>query len=306
MDQVKIGKLITKLRKEKNMTQEQLAEKLSVSNKSISRWETGRNMPDMAMLIPLSEALGITTTELLNGETASHVNNETNQAVINTINYSSKKINMANTRFKIALLLLLAIIIYLGMRFIPQYIEEQKQISIFKSFTTETTKEEVMEKVGIPDNVADYNYHVESVKTFEYNISGNKKIIVSFMVNNGISKVATIKLLNNDKVEYFITPLSGRYRIVVGNYDDYNYITFSNGKYKIDGDEEELRGMFKKLEGNCSFIECHDNLDEMSISFYLDDEDYLSGEEYPQIIIWGDGLKNIKIRKNKSIVIKDE
>ena len=306
MDQVKIGKLITKLRKEKNMTQEQLAEKLSVSNKSISRWETGRNMPDMAMLIPLSEALGITTTELLNGETASHVNNETNQAVINTINYSSKKINMANTRFKIALLLLLAIIIYLGMRFIPQYIEEQKQISIFKSFTTETTKEEVMEKVGIPDNVADYNYHVESVKTFEYNISGNKKIIVSFMVNNGISKVATIKLLNNDKVEYFITPLSGRYRIVVGNYDDYNYITFSNGKYKIDGDEEELRGMFKKLEGNCSFIECHDNLDEMSISFYLDDEDYLSGEEYPQIIILGDGLKNIKIRKNKSIVIKDE
>lgn len=306
MDQVKIGKLITKLRKEKNMTQEQLAEKLSVSNKSISRWETGRNMPDMALLIPLSEALGITTTELLNGETASHVNNETNQAVINTINYSSKKINMANTRFKIALLLLLAIIIYLGMRFIPQYIEEQKQISIFKSFTTETTKEEVMEKAGIPDNVADYNYHVESVKTFEYNISGNKKIIVSFVVNNEASKVATIKLLNNDKVEYFITPLSGRYRIVVGNYDDYNYITFSNGKYKIDGDEEELRGMFIKLEGNCSFIECHDNLDEMSNRFYLDDEDYLNGEEYPQVIIWGNGLKNIKIRKNKSIVIKDE
>lgn len=306
MDQVKIGKLITKLRKEKNMTQEQLAEKLSVSNKSISRWETGRNMPDMALLIPLSEALGITTTELLNGETVSHVNNETNQAVINTINYSSKKINMANTRFKIVLLLLLAIIIYLGMRFIPQYIEEQKQISIFKSFTTETTKEEVMEKVGIPDNVADYNYHVESVKTFEYNISGNKKIIVSFMVNNNVSKVATIKLLNNDKVEYFIAPLSGRYRIVVGNYDDYNYITFSNGKYKIDGDEEELRGMFKKLEGNCSFIECHDNLDEMSNSFYLDDEDYLNGEEYPQVIIWGNGLKNIKIRKNKSIEIKDE
>lgn len=306
MDQVKIGKLITKLRKEKNMTQEQLAEKLSVSNKSISRWETGRNMPDMALLIPLSEALGITTTELLNGETASHINNETNQAVINTINYSSKKINLANTRFKIALLLLLAIIIYLGMRFIPQYIEEQKQISIFKSFTTETTKEEVMEKAGIPDNIADYNYHVDGVKTFEYNISGNKKIIVSFMVNNSVSKVATIKLLNNDKVEYFIIPLSGRYRIVVGNYDDYNYITFSNGKYKIDGDEEELRGMFKKLEGNCSFIECHDNLDEMSNSFYLDDEDYLNGEEYPQVIIWGDGLKNIKIRKNKSIVIKDE
>ena len=51
MDQVKIGKFLAELRKEKEMTQEQLAEKLNVARRTISRWETGNNMPDIDMLI---------------------------------------------------------------------------------------------------------------------------------------------------------------------------------------------------------------------------------------------------------------
>lgn len=306
MDQVKIGKLITKLRKERNMTQEQLAEKLSVSNRSISRWETGRNMPDMTLLIPLSEALGITTTELLNGETTDHVNDESNQAVINTIHYSQKKISVVNRKFTIVSFVLLAIIIYLSVLFIPQYIEEKKQISIFRSFTSDTTKEEVVEKVGAPDNLIDDNNQFLEASTFEYTISGKKKIIVSFVINDKISKISTIKIISGNKVEYIMAPLNGRYRMIVGNYDSYNYITFSNGKYKIEGNEEELIDLFKKLEGNCSYIGYQSNDDMMSYSFYLDDDNYLHGEEYPQVIISGNGLKNIKIRKNKSIVIKDE
>ena len=50
MDQEKIGKFIAELRKEKNMTQEQLAEKMGVTDKSISRWENGKTMPDISML----------------------------------------------------------------------------------------------------------------------------------------------------------------------------------------------------------------------------------------------------------------
>ena len=60
MDQVKIGKFIAKLRKDKNMTQEQLGEKLGVSFKTISKWETGRGLPELATLKPLSDILGIT------------------------------------------------------------------------------------------------------------------------------------------------------------------------------------------------------------------------------------------------------
>ena len=67
MDQEKIGKFIAELRKEKGMTQEQLAEKMGVTNKSISRWENGKTMPDLSLLKPLCFEFGITINELLSG-----------------------------------------------------------------------------------------------------------------------------------------------------------------------------------------------------------------------------------------------
>ena len=55
MDQKKTGQFLKTLRKEKNITQENLAETLNVSTRTISRWETGRNMPDISLLVELSE-----------------------------------------------------------------------------------------------------------------------------------------------------------------------------------------------------------------------------------------------------------
>ena len=68
MEQEKIGKFIAELRKEKNITQEQLAEKLDVTSKSISRWENGRTMPDYTLLKDLCNELDININELLSGE----------------------------------------------------------------------------------------------------------------------------------------------------------------------------------------------------------------------------------------------
>ena len=68
MDQSAIGKFIFKKRKEKNFTQEQLAERLGVSNKTISKWETGKCMPDYSIIEPLCRELNITLAELLDGE----------------------------------------------------------------------------------------------------------------------------------------------------------------------------------------------------------------------------------------------
>ena len=68
MDQITIGKFIFKKRKEQNLTQEQLAERLGVSNKTISKWETGKCMPDYSIIEPLCQELNITVAELLDGE----------------------------------------------------------------------------------------------------------------------------------------------------------------------------------------------------------------------------------------------
>ena len=68
MDQMKIGKFIAVLRKEKGLTQEQLGEKLGVTNKTISRWENGNYMPDVEMLSLLSKEFGVSINELISGE----------------------------------------------------------------------------------------------------------------------------------------------------------------------------------------------------------------------------------------------
>lgn len=68
MNENKTGVFISTLRKEKELTQAQLAEKLNVTDKAISRWETGKGMPDSSLLVPLANILGITVNELLTGE----------------------------------------------------------------------------------------------------------------------------------------------------------------------------------------------------------------------------------------------
>ena len=68
MDQIKIGKFIAECRKKKNLTQAQLAEKLNVSDRAISKWETGRAMPDSNIMLKLCYILGINVNELLCGE----------------------------------------------------------------------------------------------------------------------------------------------------------------------------------------------------------------------------------------------
>ena len=71
MNQITTGKFIAKKRKEQNLTQEQLAERLGVSNKTISKWETGKCMPDYAVVKSLCEELKVSVSELMDG-TVSH------------------------------------------------------------------------------------------------------------------------------------------------------------------------------------------------------------------------------------------
>lgn len=68
MNQVKIGQFICQMRKEKNITQEQLSEKLGVSNKTVSKWETGKCMPDYSVIKPLCDELEISVSELMDAE----------------------------------------------------------------------------------------------------------------------------------------------------------------------------------------------------------------------------------------------
>ncbi len=80
MDRYVTGAVIRRLRENKKMTQEELAEKIFVSSKAVSKWETGQGFPDVSLLEPLADALGISVIELLSGEDIRNLNRSSNMA----------------------------------------------------------------------------------------------------------------------------------------------------------------------------------------------------------------------------------
>lgn len=80
MDNYVTGTLIKKIRENRKMTQEELAQKINVSSKAVSKWETGQGFPDISLLEPLAQALGISVIELLSGEDIRNLNRSSNIA----------------------------------------------------------------------------------------------------------------------------------------------------------------------------------------------------------------------------------
>ena len=98
MNQEKIGRFIANCRKQRKMTQSELGEKLGVTEKSVSNWENGRNMPDLSLFKPLCNELNITLNDLLSGEkvTEKEYREKLEENIINTIDYTN---NLWNFNF---------------------------------------------------------------------------------------------------------------------------------------------------------------------------------------------------------------
>ena len=92
MDLVKTGKFLQLLRKENGFTQEELAEKLNVSRRTVSRWETGTNMPDLDILMELSDLYEVDLRDILSGERKSErMNEELKETVLQVADYSNEE-----------------------------------------------------------------------------------------------------------------------------------------------------------------------------------------------------------------------
>ena len=85
VDQMKIGNFLKELRKEKGITQAQLAEALNVSGRTVSRWETGSNMPDISILVDIADYYDISIPEIINGERKSEKMNEEERKIAETM-----------------------------------------------------------------------------------------------------------------------------------------------------------------------------------------------------------------------------
>lgn len=99
MNQEKIGKFISMVRKGKKLTQKQLADKLGITDRAISKWENGKSMPDLSLLTPICDILDISINELLSGEYIKNKEDELENNIVNAINYSNKKKNLYELGF---------------------------------------------------------------------------------------------------------------------------------------------------------------------------------------------------------------
>lgn len=103
MDQKRIGEFLKSLRKNKELTQEQLAEYFNVSSRTISRWENGNNMPDIDILIQLADFYEVDIRELIDGERRSRNTDE--ETVLKTAEYMNLKTEQYTKRVRIFLLI---------------------------------------------------------------------------------------------------------------------------------------------------------------------------------------------------------
>ena len=111
MDSKKIGSFLKELRKEKGITQVELAEMLYVSGRTVSRWETGTNMPDISLLVDIAEIFDVSIPEIINGERKSEImEKEVKETVLKLTDYSEA----INQKIK-GRLLILTIIAIIGM-----------------------------------------------------------------------------------------------------------------------------------------------------------------------------------------------
>lgn len=131
MDQVKVGRFIAECRKNKNMTQAELAEKLNITDRAISKWETGKGMPDSSIMLKLCSELEITVNELLSGEKI-EMDNYNKISEENLVEL--KKLDEAKNRMLLQLEIIIGIlstIAFLGIVLLTNiFVENQTYISI--------------------------------------------------------------------------------------------------------------------------------------------------------------------------------
>ena len=229
MNQEKIGKFIAKCRKDKKMTQSELAEKLGVTDKSIGNWENGRNMPDLSLFKPLCDELGISINELLSGEKIKkeEYQEKFEENIINTIDYSTRKINFIRNNLGIVLLVLGILISFTAM---TMFRSESSWGSIYSVIGG------IISLIGISRLTKKLPYHKRLIIHFSYFIL---YVILLFVVDyisvvslKQLPRFCTIKT-GNGYVYECDNPFYKVYRVNSNTKNEYVIID-TNNKYTID------------------------------------------------------------------------
>lgn len=237
MNQEKIGKFISQLRKEKKMTQLELAEKLRVTDRSVSNWENGKCMPDLSLFKPLCEELGISMNELLSGEKLKKEDYQERfeENMVNTINYTNKKINQQNSMLGITLLVFGFLITLISIYIFPPGSSLSSFYSIFGG---------IVALIGFPKLTKKLEYYRRVVLNFGFFIIFVAILFLLDYINVKLNDQAprfSKDIVTIDKTIFYDTPFYDVYRCNINSDDEYWTIE-KNSKY----DNESIINYCKK------------------------------------------------------------
>ena len=226
MNQEKIGKFILECRKRKNLTQSEMAEKLGVTDKSVSNWENGRNMPDLSLFKPLCELLNISINDLISGEVVagSAYQEKLEENIINTIDYTNKRVLEKNNLIGIILIVFGVLLMVTAMSIFPS---ESSWGSIYSLFGM------IVSLVGILNFMRKLNWVRKILFSFCYLILFVSLIFIIDYVSVLNIKQAprfSIYKITSDTAIYYDTPFYDVIRCNRDTKDEY-YKIIKNQSY---------------------------------------------------------------------------
>ena len=229
MNQEKIGKFIAECRRKKNITQQELAEKLGVSDRTIGNWENGRNMPDLSLFKPLCDELDISLNDLMSGEVvkSKEYQEKLEENIINTISYTNKKLENKNN---IIGLLLIIFGVLISLSAIAIFPSESSWGAIYSVFGA------IISLLGVSRFTKKLNHSKRLICNFGYFIIFIAVLfIIDYIGVINIHQAPRFSLVKvtGDNVIYYDTLF---YDVVRCNVDSDNetFTVIKNGKYDRD------------------------------------------------------------------------
>ena len=194
MDQKKIGNFLKDLRKEKSLTQEQVAEKLGVSSRTISRWETGAYMPDISMLVDIAEMYDVDVREVIDGERIKeNMNSEVKEVAVKMADYSKMETDNIKKWVKtMSVSMLIVSIIMVVMQVVSGFLTIRVQnLPLDTRFMIQTT---IMRLIG-PSSIMAYITIALSIMGIIVSTGKHRQLIHSKKARTLVKVVVVVAIL---------------------------------------------------------------------------------------------------------------
>ena len=259
MDYQKIGDLISKLRKEKGLTQKELADKLFITDRAVSKWERGLGCPDVSLLDDLSKILDISIIEILKGRRLDKDEIIENASIIESMNYSKENFKYKFRKYFNIFCIL--VILFIGLIIVINNIQSIYYLNkTYKNTVNDQGLKELISETNSNINIIKNNKGKYTDEEYDKILTYVESIETDIKNENNLYYVDKVYYSYSDLVKFYET--HQRYEYVVDEFDD-SYTVGTKDIYQI-----LLTHDYNIIESITSYYGCNASIDSTVYYFY--------------------------------------